>query len=65
MHDARDRGCGFLGVKAPALDRCADATLAAAGGGGIGSPQIAGIIGFPQDTDLFEQLGAPRELTER
>jgi RNA polymerase sigma-70 factor, ECF subfamily len=27
--------------------------------------KIAGITGFPQDTDLFEQLGAPLELAER
>jgi hypothetical protein len=26
---------------------------------------IAGITGFPQDTELFEQLGAPLALTAR
>jgi hypothetical protein len=27
--------------------------------------RIAGITGFPQDTELFEQLGAPLALTRR
>jgi RNA polymerase sigma-70 factor (ECF subfamily) len=27
--------------------------------------RIAGITGFPQDTELFEQLGAPLALTAR